>query len=143
MKETPPMPTEVLAPSSALREGVLRLARFIRRTARVHPLELGDFLVVNRDGRAAVALFTDEVVTGGGDVTAQARHALEIDHLVPPGLDPRGGGRRGGRKGGGQLQREEIPPARLGEIFLWVLHPCLTPHQLPKRPARGIRVCRP
>src|SRR3989442_15026753 len=101
MKETPPMPTEVLAPSSALRDGVLRLARFIRRPARVHPLELGDFLVVNRDGRAAVALFTDEVVTGGGDVTAQACHALEIDHLVSPGLVPRGGSVRVGAAGWG------------------------------------------
>src|SRR2546430_15244429 len=92
----------------------------MRRTARVHPLELGDFLVVNRDGRAAVALFTDEVVTGGGDVTAQARHALEIDHLVPPGLDPRGGGGRGGGEGGGPLPRGEVPPPPLGGSCLWL-----------------------
>src|SRR5438128_7217186 len=113
---------------------VLRLARFIRRTARVHPLELGDFLVVNRDGRAAVALFTDEVVTGGGDVTAQARHALEIDHLVPAGLDPRGRRRRVGRKGGGQLQREELPPVGRGKRCLGMLHHGLTRHQLQKGP---------
>src|SRR5213596_1022005 len=113
---------------------VLRLARFIRRTARVHPLELGDFLVVNRDGRAAVALFTDEVVTGGGDVTAQARHALEIDHLVPADLDPRGRRRRVGRQGGGQLQGEELPPVCLGKLCLGMLHHGLTRHQLQKGP---------
>src|SRR2546430_412917 len=101
---------------------VLRLARVIRRTARVHPLDLGDFLVVNRDRRAAVALFTDEVVTGGGDVTAQARHALEIDHLVPADLDPRGRRRRVGRQGGGQLQGEELPPVCLGKLCLGMLH---------------------
>src|SRR5205807_2394952 len=99
--------TNAIAPASR------RYASIAVRTARVHPLDLGDFLVVNRDRRAAVALFTDEVVTGGGDVTAQARHALEIDHLVPADLDPRGRRRRVGRQGGGQLQGEELPPVCL------------------------------
>src|SRR5690348_10763160 len=113
---------------------VLGLACFIRRTARVHPLNFGDFLVVDRDGRTAVALFTDEVVTRGGDVTAQARHALEIDHLVPADLDPRGRRRRVGGKRSRELQREELPPVRRGKRCLGMLHHGLTRHQLQKGP---------
>src|SRR5437763_8459868 len=57
-----------------------------------------------------MALFADEVVMGGGDVTAQAGHALEIDHLVAAGLDPRGRRRRvGGRAVASSSEKNSHP----------------------------------
>jgi len=92
-------------------------------TTSVGPLELGDLLIIERDGSTAVPLLTHEVESSGGLMTTQACHPLrEIDDVVSSISDP--------GAGIGDLQSEKLPAVRSGKLLARMLHHCFERNEL-------------
>src|SRR5205814_6437068 len=96
------------------RSGTGRMPLFLRATS-VGLLEGLDGLIVERDRRAAMALFAYEVERGRRLMAAQTRLALgKVDDAVAAVADL--------RAGRGDIQREELPAVGFRELLTRMLH---------------------
>src|SRR5262245_9797721 len=110
-----------------------RVRGLFLRAASVGLLERADRLIVERDRRAPMALFADEVEAGRRLMTAQARLALgEVDHTVAAVADLCAGRR--------DLQGEKFPSVGFGELLTWILHHGFERNQLEDRADRIVLV---
>src|SRR5438034_6595236 len=107
----------ILRHADRRRDGPLKQVRtpLYLRAASVGLLERLDGLIVERDRRAAMALFAYEVERGRRLMAAQTRLALgKVDDAVAAVADL--------RAGRGNIQREELPAVGFRELLTRMLH---------------------